>query len=239
MKKPEPELATAAGLHRAVWNLQWDGAEFLEGAKVDSGDTDRGPRAAPGTYRLRLTAAGTSVESALELLPDPRSKSSAADREAQVAFALGVRDAINEVTADIRTVRAIRDQARDVAQRLAGDGRGTDVAALARRLAEECEALEAKLHNPKAKVVYDILAQPGGTQLHSNLVFLYSSSLYGESAPTQGEREVFAELQARMQDLDRELAEIRSGSLAELERQAAEMRLPRILLPQPIEAEDI
>ncbi len=49
---------------------------------------------------------------------------------------------------------------------------------------------------PKAEIVYDILAQRGGTQLHSNLDFLYISAIWGEGAPTQGVREVAAELEA-------------------------------------------
>jgi photosystem II stability/assembly factor-like uncharacterized protein len=239
MKKPEPELASEKGLHRAIWNFRWDGATRIEGAKIDLGDTDTGPRAIPGKYRLRLTAFGKSVESTVEVLPDPRSSATPADLEAQLAFSLEVRETLNRVAADVVAVRAIRAQAKDLAERLTGDARGADLVPVARRLVEQCEALEAELHNPKAEVVYDILAQRGGTQLHSNLVFLYVYSGSGDGPPTQGEREVFAELRQRIQTLEGKLAEIQSGSLAELERQADAMKLPRVILKQPIESEDI
>ena len=51
------------------------------------------------------------------------------------------------------------------------------------------DALEARLHNPRAKVTYDILAMKGGAQLYSNLGWLYGSVLEGDGPPTQGMRE--------------------------------------------------
>jgi hypothetical protein len=239
MKKPEPELSADAGLHRAVWNLRWDGASRIPDAKIDSGDTDQAPRAVPGRYRLKLTAAGRSVESTVEVLPDPRSTATQSDLEAQLAYVLEIRDALNRVAGDVETVRAIRTQASDLATRLTGDARGTDLVPLARRLADRCTELEAELHNPNAKVVYDILAQRGGTRLHSNLVFLYASAMSGDGAPTQGEREVFAELERKIAELEAKLAEIQAGDLAELERQADALKLPHVLLKRPIESEDL
>ena len=231
-KKPEAALAAEAGLHRAVWDLRWKGAERLENAKVDLGDPTAGPLAAPGLYTARLSANGREATATIELRPDPRSRVPQAELEAQVEAALGLRDRIDGLVADIRRVRSLREQANDLATRLAGDGRATELVAAAKRLAAACDALEAELHNPKAEIVYDILAQQGGTQLHSNLVFLYDwALLYGDGAPTQGVREVQAETEAELARLDADLAALDSGPLAEVERLARELGLPRILAP--------
>jgi hypothetical protein len=136
-------------------------------------------------------------------------------------------------------LRAIQAQAADLAQRLTGDGRAIDLIAVAKRVSEKGMALEARLHNPKAEIVYDILAQHGGTQLHSNLTFLYVSAIWGEGAPTQGMREVAAELAAKVADLEGLLADLKSGDLAELEHQAQVLHLPRVLLRQAIETEEL
>ena len=239
MKAPEPELSAAAGLHRANWDLRWEGAGRLENAKVDLGDPTVGPTAVPGSYRLRLTVDGRTEETTLSLLPDPRSRVSASDLQAQLAFALELRGDLDQVVADVGEVRAIQAQAGDLALRLTGDARSAELVAAPKRTALAAAALEAKLHNPKAEIVYDILAQRGGTQLHSNLVFLYNSAISGEGAPTQGEREVRAELQAEIAKLQGRLAELKNGDLAELERQARELKLPRVLLRRAIEAEDL
>ncbi|HXG54486.1 MAG TPA: hypothetical protein VNJ03_03830, partial [Vicinamibacterales bacterium] len=51
-------LPTKAGLHRAEWDLTWEGATKIKGAKIDTGDPARGPRAVPGVYTVRLTVDG-------------------------------------------------------------------------------------------------------------------------------------------------------------------------------------
>ena len=239
MKAPEAALSTAAGLHRAVWDLRWEGARRLDDAKVDLGDPTVGPLATPGTYRLRLTAGGQTEETVVSVLPDPRARTSAAELSEQLAFGLDVRSRIDRVVADVGELRAIQAQAADLEKRLAGNGRAADLVALARRVTAAAAALEARFHNPKAEVVYDILAQRGGTQLHSNLTFLYVSATWGDGAPTQGMREVAAELATKQSALEAQLAELKGGDLAELEREAQALHLPRVLLKQSIEAEEL
>ena len=239
MKQPEAVLSTAAGLHRAVWDLRWEGARRLEKAKVDLGDPTVGPFANPGTYRLRLTAGGQTEETVLNVVRDPRSGVSDAELGDQLAFALDVRSRIDRVVAGVEEVRAIQAQADDLAKRLAGNARASALVTTAKRVAAAAAALEARFHNPKAEIVYDILAQRGGTQLHSNLTFLYISAIWGEGAPTQGMRDVAVELAAKLAVLEGELAELKGGELAELEREARAMNLPRVLLKQSIEAEEL
>ena len=142
MKEPEAVLSTAAGLHRAVWDLRWEGARRLEKAKVDLGDPTVGPLATPGTFHLRLTAGGQTEETVLNVLPDPRSQVSAADLEAQLAFALDLRGRIDRVVADIGELRAIQTQADDLANRLRSDGRAAGLVAAAKRVTATASALE-------------------------------------------------------------------------------------------------
>ncbi len=239
MKKPQPALSREAGLHRAVWDLRWKGAERLSDAKVDLGEPQNGPRAIPGEYLLRLTVDGATAESTLTVLPDPRSTVAAEDLAEQLAFALELRAELDRVVADIDQARAIRRQAADLVDRLATDPRAGELLDAARRAVATADDLLDELFNPRAEVVYDILAQEGGTQLHSNLAFLFETAKWDDGAPTQGMREVHAELQARLAALEERLAALRSGELAELESLARALDLPRILLRQPIEAEEL
>ena len=54
-----------------------------------------------------------------------------------------------------------------------------------------------------------------------------------------GVREVAAELEAQIADLEGKLAELKSGELADLEQQARALNLPRVLLKKPIESEEL
>ncbi len=239
MKPPHAALEREAGVHRAVWDLRWKGAERLADAKVDLGDPDIGPIAIPGEYRLRLSVDGASAESRLTILPDPRSRVGAEALSAQLEVALDLRAKIDRVVLDIEQTRSIRAQASELAERLATDPRAGELVETARRVVVAADALLAELHNPRAEVVYDILAQRGGTQLHSKLAFLFEVAKWDDVAPTQGMREVGKELEASIAGLEARLAALRSGDVAELERLARELQLPRILIKQPIEAEEL
>ncbi len=237
--KPEADLSVEAGLHRGSWNLRYTGAERLDKAKVDLGNPRSGPLAPPGTYTLKLSAGkltaggpGTQqvAEARVEVLPDPRSKVSQADLEAQLDYALAIRDAIDRVIRAVKEVRSIRTQAADLAARLAEREDARDLVAKTKRVVERADALEAELHNAKAEVVYDILARPGGTKLYSNLIFVYETVKDGDGAPSQGAREVFAELQAELARHERELADLVATDVEAVDAAAQALALPRIVV---------
>ncbi len=229
---PEAELLAEAGLHRAVWDLSWRGAERLERAKIDLGGYEQGPVAAPGSYSVRLLAGGQEATTTLELLADSRSQISTAELVEQQERALATLDELRGVMADIETVRAVSAQAGALGEQLSGDEAAKPLHELARRTAAKADALEARLHNSRAEIVYDILAQPGGTQLLSNLVFLYETLTWGDGAPTQGANEVAAELRKWRETLHAELEALLASEVAEMDRVAEGMSLPRIVLPR-------
>ena len=100
-----------------------------------------------------------------------------------------------------------------------------------RKLAEKLTGLEEKLHNPRAEVAYDILAQKGGARLYSRLLSLYSSALDSDGPPTQGMREVFAEQAAELKRFEQAWNALLSEDLALLNQKAADLKLPHIIAP--------
>ncbi len=202
--------------------------------KLDTGEPPAGPLAAPGTYGLRLTAGGRSVDSALPVLPDPRIVPSEADYQAQVAFAERVLAAISRIGSAVEEIRSIRDQVADFVSRLDAVGGQPALVASGRAILAELRGIETKLHNPDAEVVYDILARPGGAQTLSVLTWLYGTGLDDSGfPPTQGQREVFAEEMTKIEALERRLETLKSGELANLEQLARAVGVPRILPPPP------
>ena len=103
--------------------------------------------------------------------------------------------------------------------------------ASAAALAARLDALEARLHNPKAEIVYDILAQRGGAQLYSRLAPLLDWVGSGDGAPTQGVREVFADQQRELADRQADLDRLLAADLAAVDAAAANLGLPRIYVP--------
>lgn len=223
---PKAALSGAPGVQRAVWDLRYETAKKIKGAKIDLGDAKDGPLAPPGSYTLRLSVDGRTLSTPLTVEPDPRVTLAAGDYQAQLAFGLELRDAISRVTATVERLRSIRTQ---LAARLElAGGAPEDWARVARALVARCDALEAELHNPKAEVTYDILAQKGGAQLYSRLIALYTFVDEGDGPPTQGLREVFAaqrdELQARLRAFEALLADVDAHNAL-----AAEKKLPLVV----------
>jgi photosystem II stability/assembly factor-like uncharacterized protein len=220
------------GVQRAVWNLTWQGAEMIPNAKLDSGYPAIGPVAVPGTYTVRLAVDGKTATAPLTVEPDPREPpGAAAGLGEQLRFSLGVRDAVTRLTRDVLRLRAVRRQLAERDDLLAGDDRARPLIEPSQRLIARLDDLEARFHNPKAEITYDVLAQRGGTKLYSRLAPLMDWSAGGEGAPTEGMRQVFAAQVKELDGYEAELAGLLTGDLAALNRTAAELGVPGIYVP--------
>jgi hypothetical protein len=227
-RKPLPK---AAGLRRAVWDLRHEGATKIKGAKIDSGDPGEGPLALPGAYTLRLEVDGQSLTTPVEVRLDPRVTVSPADLEEQLAFALGLRQDLARLAGIVHDLRSVREQVQVRAAPLRGVTAAAPLVAAADALAGRCDALEERLHNPKAEVTYDILARPGGAQLYSRLAPLYSWSHEGDGRPTQGMRAVYAELKAVLDALAEEWKAILEADVPAFNAKARELFPDPVVLP--------
>jgi hypothetical protein len=98
-------------------------------------------------------------------------------------------------------------------------------------LVAKCDALEEKLHNPKAEVAYDILAMPGGARLYSRLAPLYSSVQEGDGRPTQGMRDVYAELKKELGGLLAEWKSILDTDVPAFNARGRELVPDLVVLP--------
>jgi hypothetical protein len=204
---------------------------MIPSAKLDAGYPGIGPVAVPGTYTLRLTVDGKTATAPLVLEGDPRSTASAADLAEQLRFTLEVRDAITRLTRDVVKLQAVRKQLAERNGLLSKDEKAKPLIEPSKALAAKLEDLEGRMHNPKAEVVYDILAMRGGTKLYSRMAPFMDWSANGESAPTQGMREVFAEQMKELEGYEAELAGLLGKDLGDLNQQASQLGVPGIWVP--------
>jgi hypothetical protein len=105
------------------------------------------------------------------------------------------------------------------------------LAADAEALARRCDALEERLHNPKAEVAYDILARPGGARLYSRLAPHYGWVHEGDFPPTRGQREVYAELKGELDDLALEWKSIVETDVPALNAKARALAPDLVVVP--------
>jgi photosystem II stability/assembly factor-like uncharacterized protein len=259
-------LKAEPGLHRAVWDLRYHGAEVIRGARLDSGEARMGPLANPGVYTLELTADGHKARTKLEVLPDYRTlpqallarlvqtagKSVGLDEllrqlgpegvspelQEQLRLALEVRDDISRLARAVEQLRAVRGQLVAHNELLAPDAKAAPLIKAAKELLPKLEALEEKLHNPRAKIAYDILAQKGGAQLYSQLAWLFEMLKEADGPPTQGIREVFHEQADLLHKYLDQWKAVQDGELARLNELANKLGLPVVVVPAAPEKPD-
>ena len=223
----EADLKNDAGVQRAYWDFRHDGAKKIWQAKIDLGEPGVGPLASPGTYTVRLNVNGKSYTQPVTVTPDPRLSMSASDYEIQLAFSLSLRDEVTRLTRMVEGIRSIRAQVKVRKDLVKEDKNAAEWTKLADALLPRLDAIEEKLHNPKAEVTYDILAFKGGAKLYSRLSPLYSFVVENDGVPTQGMREVFATYRNEMDAVAAEWSALLAGDIAALNKATQ----PAIVVP--------
>jgi photosystem II stability/assembly factor-like uncharacterized protein len=224
-------LPKTAGLQRAVWDLRLEGATPIKPAKIDSGDPAEGPMVLPGTYTARLTVDGQAYTTPVEVRLDPRVAVSRADLQEQLAFAQVLLEDLTRLSGIVRDLRSVREQVEARTASVKDRPNAEPLVEAADALVAKCDALEEKLHNPKAEVSYDILARPGGARLYSRLAPLYSWAHDGDGRPTQGMREVHADLKKELDALTAEWRVILETDVPALNAKAREVAPDFVVLP--------
>ncbi len=260
-KEEKERLPTAAGLHRVVWNLRYDGAQAIKNARIDQGNPKIGPLVLPGVYTLKLTADGESSSTTLEVKLDPRERIgpilpdaelaklpadvrekldrldkrgqfSAEGLEEHLKLALTIRDDITRLTGIVEQLRRVRKQIESRDELLKGDKQAEPLVKASKAVLPKLDELEEKLHNPKAKVSYDILAQKGGAQLYSQLAFLLEQLKDADGKPGEGIMEVYKDQHALLERLERQWHQLLSNDLAKLNELARDRNQPGLILPK-------
>lgn len=200
-------LPKEIGINRVAWDMLYDGPTIIPGAKNDAGVPRRGPSAGPGTYTLKLTVDGKALTGSVVVRLDPRVKLQADDLAEQHALAMKLRDDITQLSKTVIGLRLVRKQL-NLLQETWQDGAPPPFAKDVRSLLSRLDALESKLHNPKAEVTYDILAMKGGAKLYSQQAALYETVKDGDGPVTQGMREVYEDQQREWKRLSQEWRDV-------------------------------
>jgi len=230
-EKEAKRLPTKVGVNRFTWSLRYKGAEKIKKAKADSGNPELGPLVLPGTYTLKLTVDGKTMTTTVKVDPDPRVKLPAAEMEEQLKMILAVRDGITRLTGLVEQVRSVRKQLNERNGLLKDNAKAADLVKASKALIEKLDTLEAKLHNPKAEVAYDILAQKGGAQLYSKLISLYEWLHDSDGPVTQGMREVYSEEAENLKKGQADWKTLRIEDLAKLNELAKKLDVPGVIVP--------
>jgi photosystem II stability/assembly factor-like uncharacterized protein len=196
-----PAVKTDAGLNRFVWNTRYPDARGIDGGTFFLGGTLSGPRAVPGSYKVKLTASGESFTQDFEIKKDPRLATTDTEYAKQFQMSLAVRDKVSELDDAVNRINRILKQLESASQSAKADKATQDAA---KNLTEELTAVRQKLIEPRFTGFDDqTLIFP--LQLNNRIASL-QDYLEGEHGPTEQDSAVFAQLSS---DLTQALASLK------------------------------
>ena len=225
-------LQARAGLNRLVWNLQEEGPDMIDEARI-WGFMGRVP-AVPGSYEIRLATAGGVVQTEpLEVHVDPRvaDNVTAAALQEQHDLMVRVRGLLQQSHDAVREARSVRDQMTTIASSAEEAGYGDDFKGLAMSAGEKLTEVEEAIFQTKNESGQDPLNFP--PMLDNELAFLYGYILSSYDRPNLVAAERADELEAELGEWLQTLQRIIDTDVAEFNAKLGEAGVPGVVVPRP------
>jgi hypothetical protein len=210
-------------MHRFVWDFRYTRPRAanrgypISAVPGDTPQEPRGPRAIPGTYRVRLQIGKREWEQPLTLLPDPRVGANQQDYVAQLALAQNLAKLLDSSTTKLLQAKYLRGRTKE----LGATGPGA-IAPLAKSLDEQLRNLE----DGPPDALGSAGVPSGLKHVNSEIAALYQEIVSVDAAPTLAQRSAVQILLAKSQAIAASAARIWQENLAALNRELAKARLP-------------
>jgi hypothetical protein len=199
------KLTAKAGTNRFVWDLRHPDAKRFKGMILWSGEM-RGPLAVPGKYQVQLKAGGKTLKEPLELRPDPRLPTTAADYQKQFELQTKIRDKVSESHAAIDRIRGVREQVTSAVDRAKGNADEGAIADAGEAFKKKLTAVEEALYQTKNQSNQDPLNFP--IRLNNKLASLQGVVGSANAAPTDQAYAVYEDLAKKIDAELRMLKEV-------------------------------
>ncbi|HXT50571.1 MAG TPA: sialidase, partial [Thermoanaerobaculia bacterium] len=205
------------GLNRVAWSMRMEAPKAPPAATAG---VTVGPRYLPGTYTVTMTKDKNTYTTPIEAVSDPRSKHSAADRQAQFALALDVYQQFAEMTYVVEKINGVRLALDDRAGKLpAGD-------ALAKRLRTASAAADELRKKIVATKEGGMIT--GEERLREFLTDLYFGVVFHEGNPTQAQTDRAASLKRELGDVGNDFDAWAKKELPGINAELAKKGLPPV-----------
>jgi photosystem II stability/assembly factor-like uncharacterized protein len=209
------------GLSRVTWAMRQKPPRVPPAASAAFGAA-YGPRLLPGTYTVKMTKDDKVYTTPLQVVPDPRSTHTLADRQAQFALANKIVALLGDMSFAVERMNAVRS---DLEARASNLPAGDPLAQRLRDASSSADVLRKKIVATKEGGMIT-----GEERLRENLTDLYGAVNFYEGRPSQMQVD-------RTDAIGRELADVITAfdawsakDLASLNAELAAKRLQPVVL---------
>ena len=187
------ELDIKDGLNRFEWDLNYPGPFTVDNlVTMVMRHPAEGPKAVPGTYKVRFSYGDLVLTESFELRKDPRWETSVSDLQETFLLAVEIRDMITSFQKAIEGIRSVRAQVLNTAELAVKKGFKDEIKASADELARKLTELEDLLINNNMKSGQDPIGME--RRLSNRMGRLYQVVREHDARPTGGMKERLADL---------------------------------------------
>ncbi len=229
-KERGSKLTAKTGGNQFVWNMRYPGFKEFDGMILYS-SPNRGPKAVPGDYKVRLTVNGESMEQDFKIIPDPRLPNTADDYQKQFDFLMAVRDRVSEAHEAIIEIRETRGDLDYLREKIGDDAEMLELKELADQLDEEMSVIENNIHMTKNQSYQDPLNY--GIRVNNRLAFLMQDQQRGDFRPTDQAYEVREALEGELDKELQDLSTLMNEKVPKINEMATEKGMEIIMSKKP------
>lgn len=224
------KLEIRTGLNRFEWDLDYPGPFTVDDlVTMVLRNPAAGPKAVPGTFKIRLTAGKLVLTESFELRADPRWEVPVSDLQGTFDLAVEIRDMITGFQKVIERIRSVRKQVVETAELAVKNGFPDDIKSSADALGSKLTLLEDLLVNNSIKSRQDPIGME--RRLSNRMGRLYQVVRGHDAGPTGGMKERFADLKKEYDLNMKSYDELISQDLARFNDLLDKERVGHILLP--------
>ena len=212
------------GINRIAWSMQVKPPRVPRAAQL-AFNASIGPRVPPGTYTVRLTKGGQSIETKLTIGVDRRASYGAADRQAQFDAVMRAHALFGEMSALTDRIDAARGSAAERAKAV------PESEPLGKKLREVVE----KLDTAKKKIVAtkEGGAITGEERIREHLDIVYGALMSWEGKPARYQVERIEALRRELADVASEFDALAVGEIRALDPELKSRKLEPIPVAAP------
>ncbi|WP_159015529.1 VPS10 domain-containing protein [Cognatiluteimonas profundi] len=210
------------GINRVAWSMSVKPPVVPPAASI-AGSATQGPRVPPGTYTVRMTKGDRVIEEKVDVLLDPRSPFTVADRREQFAAVMKVHGMFGQMSDLVARIQAVR----------AGAGQAAAKLPEADPLHAQLLALSDKADTIRKQIVAtkEGGAITGEERLREHMDQLYGGLMSYEGKPSATLVAYTGALERELGDVEADFGKLRDGDLATANAALKAKGMPEIELP--------
>ncbi len=225
--KPEV-LPSKKGYNRFTWDFRKETLPAVDNVFVYGNYS--GSHVAPGNYVLRLSLEGKVVETEVNILPNPKVKTSKSDFDEQQLVLDQIENTIKNIHESVTVMRSAKKQLKTYEELLGENEIATDLLEKGKGLIKRIDSWEQNLIQPNQKTYQDVINY--NNQLNAQLMHLKGFVDSSDPKVTLGAKQRLADLLDDWKTYENEKKAIVNTEMASYNKIYADLGLPAIILEE-------